>query len=56
MYTEQRALFTNDSEAAAKLLKVGEKPNEGKHDRADVAAGTVLAIAMFNHDAAVMRR
>jgi hypothetical protein len=56
MYAEQRALFTNDPDAATKLLKVGEKPNDGKLDRADVAAGTVLAIAMFNHDAALMRR
>jgi len=56
MYAEQRALFANEPDAAAKLLKVGEKPNDGKLDRADVAAGTVLAIAMLNHDAAVMRR
>ena len=56
LYAEQRALFATDPEGAAKLLKVGEKSNDERLDRADVAAGTVLAIALFNHDAAVMRR
>ena len=56
MYAEQHELFANDADAAAKLLKVGEKANDEKLDRADLAAGTVLSIALLNHDAAVMRR
>ena len=56
LYAEQRALFAPDPEAAKKLLKVGEKPNAENFDPSDIAAGTVLAIALFNHDAAVMRR
>jgi mono/diheme cytochrome c family protein len=56
MYADQHDLFANDPAAAAKLLKVGEKRNDDKFDRADLAAGTVLGIALFNHDAAVMRR
>ncbi|HEV2294168.1 MAG TPA: DUF1553 domain-containing protein [Tepidisphaeraceae bacterium] len=56
LYAEQRALFAADPDAATKLLKVGEKPNDETLDRADLAAGTVLAIALFNHDGAVMRR
>lgn len=56
LYVEQRALFADDSEAAGKLLKVGEKSNDGKFNRADLAAGTVLGIALFSHDGAVVRR
>ncbi len=56
LYAEQRDLFAVDPDAMAKLLKVGEKPNNEELDRVELAAGTVLAIALFNHDAAVMRR
>jgi mono/diheme cytochrome c family protein len=56
LYDEQRALFVADPAAAEKLLRVGEKPNDPKLDRADLAAGTVLGIALFNQDAAIMRR
>jgi mono/diheme cytochrome c family protein len=56
LYNEQREMFAADGEAAKKLLTVGEKPNEKKLDRTDLAAGTVLGIALFNHDGAVMRR
>ncbi len=56
MYTEQREIFTKDADAAKKLLAVGAKPNDPKLDRTDLAAGTVLATALLNHDAAIMRR
>jgi hypothetical protein len=56
LYAEQRALFAAETNAAMALLKVGDKLNDEKLERADLAAGTVLAIALFNHDAAVMRR
>jgi hypothetical protein len=56
LYDGQRELFAADPAAAEKLLRVGEKPNDAKLDRADLAAGTVLGIALFNQDAAIMRR
>jgi hypothetical protein len=56
LYGEQRELFASDADAAKKLLAVGEKPNDEKLDRTELAAGTVLANAIFNHDAAIMRR
>ena len=39
-----------------KLLKVGEAKNDDSLDRVDLAAGTVLAQTLLNHDEAVMRR
>ena len=58
LYAEQRENFVTDADAAKKLLAVGEKRNGGveKLDPVDLAAGTSLAIALFNHDAAIMRR
>ena len=45
-----------DSQAAAQLLAVGEVPNDPSLSPVDLAAGTVLAEALLNHDEAVMRR
>ncbi|MEA2709234.1 MAG: hypothetical protein QOF78_1835 [Phycisphaerales bacterium] len=56
LYAEQHDLFLADLAAAAKLLQVGEKRNDTKFDQADLAAGTVLGIALFNHDSTLMRR
>ena len=56
LYREQHDLFVADPAAIEKLLGVGEKPNRTRFDRAELAAGTSLAIALFNHDNAVMRR
>jgi hypothetical protein len=56
LYAEQRDLFAADPDAAKKLLAVGQKRNDEKLDLADLAAGTVLGIALFSHDAAIMRR
>ena len=42
--------------AARKLLAVGDKKNDNDLPRADLAAGTVVSLALLNHDAAVMRR
>jgi hypothetical protein len=56
LYREQHNLFVADPGAIEKLLGVGEKPNRTRFDRAELAAGTVLGIALFNHDNAVMRR
>jgi hypothetical protein len=56
LYTEQRELFATDAEAAQKLLAVGEAKNDTTLNGADLAAGTVLAKALLNHDETVMRR
>jgi len=53
---EQRDLFAAEKQAAAELLKVGEYKTDPKLDPTEVAAGSVLAQAIFNHDDAVMRR
>ena len=56
LFEEQRDLFAADAAAAAKLLAVGEKSNDPTLSPLDLAAGTVLAEALLNHDEAVMRR
>ena len=56
LFREQREFFAGDAQAAAKLLAVGEEPNDPGLSPLDVAAGTVLAEALLNHDEAVMRR
>jgi hypothetical protein len=53
---EQRELFAAEKDAAAKLLGVGEAKSDASLDPNDVAAGTVFAVTLLNHDAAVMRR
>ncbi|MDB5386277.1 MAG: Protein of unknown function (DUF1553)/Protein of unknown function (DUF1549)/Planctomycete [Planctomycetaceae bacterium] len=53
---EQRELFTADKPQAEKLLTVGEAKNEKTLDPVELAAGTVLAEAIFNLDEAIMRR
>ncbi len=56
MYSEQRADFAADAEAAKKLLAVGEAKPDAALVPADLAAGTVVALAILNHDEAVNRR
>ena len=56
LLAEQRAIFTADTNAATQLLKVGEAKNKSPLDAVELAAGTVLAQALLNHDGAVMRR
>jgi hypothetical protein len=56
MWTEQRELLASDAQAAAKLLTVGEAKPDASLDKNDVAAGTVVALALLNHDGAIMRR
>jgi hypothetical protein len=56
LYDEQRQLFVSDSQAAEKLLAVGDTKTGSPLDRADVCAGTVLALALLNHDEALLRR
>ena len=56
MYSEQRTDFAADMEAAKKLLAVGEAKPDAALAPADLAAGTVVALAILNHDEAVNRR
>lgn len=56
LFDQQRELFAADAESAAKLLKVGSAKADATLNVTDVAAGTVLANALLNHDAVVMRR
>ena len=56
LLAEQREIFAADPEAAAKLLAVGEATCDESLDRTELAAGTALALALLNHDEAVMRR
>ncbi|HVY71457.1 MAG TPA: DUF1553 domain-containing protein [Verrucomicrobiae bacterium] len=56
LYTEQSDLFAADQQAAAKVLAVGEASNDPALSPVELAAGAVLAKALFNHDEAVMRR
>lgn len=56
LYDEQHEIFARDPKAAEELLKVGEAKSDESLNRTDLAAGTVLAQAILNHDAALMRR
>ena len=56
LLAEQRATFSADTNSAVQLLKVGEVKNNPALDSVELAAGTVLAQALLNHDGAVMRR
>jgi hypothetical protein len=56
LFNEQHEIFAKDPKSADELLKVGEKQSDESLNKIELAAGTVLAEAMFNHDATVMRR
>jgi hypothetical protein len=56
LLAEQRALFSSDRAAAGELLSVGDSPRDPSLDPVELAAGTVLAQAILNHDEAVLRR
>ena len=56
LFEEQKAIFEKDPAAAKQLLAVGEKPADASLPPADLAAMTVLANVLFNHDEAVTHR
>ena len=56
LFAEQHEFFQGDASAVEQLLKVGEAKNDAKLDPVELAAGTVLAQALFNYDETVMRR
>ena len=55
-FAEQVELFSTDSAAAEKLLTVGEAVVEETLSQPHLAAATMVASALLNHDEAVMRR
>jgi hypothetical protein len=56
LLAEQKDLFKAGPKAAAKLLAVGDGKNDAKLDSVELAASTMLALTVLNHDEAVMRR
>jgi len=56
LFNEQHVYFKVNEKAVEKLLAVGEAKNDGKLSGVDLAAGTVLAEALLNHDEAITRR
>jgi hypothetical protein len=56
LLSEQKGLFKGDPKAAEKLLAVGDGRHEAHLDTVELAARTILALTMLNHDEAVMRR
>ncbi len=56
LYDEQHALFAAEPSSAQKLVVFGEAKTEPALNPVDVAAATTLALALLNHDEAVMRR
>lgn len=56
LFGEQKELFARDAKAAEKLLWVGDAKADAKLDKAELAAAATLALAILNHDEAVMRR
>ena len=56
MFAEQRALFASNPQEPLKLLTVGEKSSDPSLPPADLAAASVVASALLNFDAAIIRR
>ena len=56
LFTEQRALFGAHQDSAARLLNIGDIVSDPRFELADLAASTILAEALLNHDEAIMRR
>lgn len=56
LFTEQRSIYLSDPPAAERLLAIGDSKRDPRLSMIDIAAGTMLATALFNHDEALMRR
>jgi hypothetical protein len=55
-FDEQRQIFAADLEGAKKVIGVGEKKADESLDVVELAASTVVAQEILNHDEAVRRR
>ena len=56
LLAEERACFQADRAAAVQLVAVGDTKLDPALDSVELAAWTVLAQALLNHDAAIYRR
>ncbi len=56
LYDEQLAHFRADPAAASDFLKIGSSPRDAAIPVSEAAAATVLAQALLNHDACVVKR
>jgi hypothetical protein len=56
LYDEEATVFAADPKAAEKLLAIGDGKTDAELKPAELAAATSVALAILNHDAAVMRR
>jgi hypothetical protein len=56
LYDEQATTFAADPKAVEKALAVGDAKNDPALSRTELAAAATVALAILNHDAAVMRR
>jgi hypothetical protein len=56
LYADQLAYFRAHPQEAASLLKVGQTPAEPAVPAPEAAAATVLAQALLNHDASVVKQ
>ncbi len=56
LYDEQLAHFKSSPKEAEELLKIGTAKRDTKIGAAEAAAATVLAQALLNHDACVVKR
>ncbi len=56
LYQEQLAHFASRSTEAEELLKIGSVPRDVSIPTAQAAAATILAQALLNHDACVVKR
>jgi hypothetical protein len=56
LFDEQAKIFAQDVKAIDKLLTVGDSKNDASLPRPELAAATSVALAILNHDAAIMRR
>jgi hypothetical protein len=56
MLAEQRALFEKTPKDADELLTVGDGKADASLDKLDLAACTVVCLAILNHDASIMKR
>ncbi len=56
IWNEQRELFKKDVSAATKLLATGDTPVDKSLPTDELAANTIVALAILNHDGVVQRR
>ena len=56
LYSEQLAHFQQHPDQAEQLLTIGNKPRDAAIAAPQAAAATILAQALLNHDACVVKR